>query len=231
MVFGGAAHRKVGASDSATQDGVRWRETEGDSNVVMRAAFVVLVVAYSASGCAWRTATAEHYFGPVLFRYSPPEGDAPATNQVVAVGALGEAGRQWGMSLGVVERITVSPAYMRGTEREEAQQRPQWSMLLGGLVSPAPRRWTFSPVYLRVDEIGVPALVVRRLYGAQIVAGPEVRAASLGVVSLARVDVPDDAIALIDYDSRVPMAARFRVWRVGPDHELPPLHVLQEITP
>lgn len=197
----------------------------------MRVAFIVLVVACSSSGCAWRTATAERYFGPVLFRFSPPEGDAPAINQVISIGIFGEAGRQWGISLGVVERLTVSPVYMRGTDPEEPLRQAHWSMLLGGLVSPAPRRWNFSPLYLRVDEVGTPALVTRRLYGAQIVAGPEERAASLGVVSLARVDVPEDAIAVIDYDSRAPMAARLRVWRVGADHELPPLHVIQEIKP
>ncbi len=199
---------------------------ERTSSVMVQAALVVLVVACSLFGCAWRTATAEHYFGPVLFRVSWLDGAAP-TSQVLAIGILAEGGRQWGVSLGVMERIAVSPVYMQGTDIEEPQRRPQWSAL-GAAVLPAVRHWMFSPVYLRVEEIGTPVLVARRLFGAQIVAGPEARAASLGVVSLAHVDVPDDAFSQIHFDSRAPMATRVRVWRAGPDHELPPVHLFEE---
>ena len=199
------------------------------SITIARVALAVLLIASSAAGCAWRTAAAEHYFGPLLIRFSPPEGDAPAVKQVLGLGLMGEGGHQWGFSVGVVERIAVWPAYGPGS-KPEASHRPPWSMLLAGRVAPASRRWHFSPFYARVGSSEPPVLVTRRLWGAQVVAGPEATAASLGIVSVTRVDVPDDAVSLVHYDARAPLAARFRVWRAGSNQELPPLHLIEEAT-
>lgn len=167
----------------------------------------------------------------MLFRFGLSAGGGSATSQIVAVGLFGEVGRQWGLSFGVVDRIAVSPTYMNGANPDSTQAGPHWSMAGGARGPLIPLRWHFSPFYLRVEDPGLPVLVARRLYGVQIAAGPEARAASLGVVSLVRVDVPDDAISLIDYNSEMPMAARVRVWRAGPHDDLSSMPSLQEISP
>jgi hypothetical protein len=149
-----------------------------------RSALVLLLATLPLHGCVWRGGATEHYLGPVLFRYTPSQEDKPAINQVVALGVLGEGGRQWGLSLGVVERTTVSPQFIGGTEPGATPDSPRWSTPLNPLRSPAAGRWHLSPFYLRVHGVQPPGLLARRLYGFQLVAGPEARAASLGEVTM-----------------------------------------------
>jgi hypothetical protein len=196
-----------------------------------RSALVLLLATLPLHGCVWRGGATEHYLGPVLFRYTPSQEDKPAINQVVALGVLGEGGRQWGLSLGVVERTTVSPQFIGGTEPGATPDSPRWSTPLNPLRSPAAGRWHLSPFYLRVDGVQPPGLLARRLYGLQLLAGPEARAASFGMMSLMRIEVPDDAIALVRFDPNAPLTARFSVWRSRPDHELPLTDILEEMSP
>ena len=197
----------------------------------LRSVLVLLIATLTLHGCAWRSGAAEHYLGPVLFRYSPSLEDRPAISQVVAMGVFGEGGRQWGLSLGVVARITISPRLLDGTEPVATPNSPRWSTPLNPLGSPVPGRWNFSPFYLRVDRVQLPGLVARRLYGLQLVAGPEIHAVSLGMTSLMRVEVPNDAIALVRFDAHAPLAARFSMWRTRPDYNLPLTEILEEMSP
>ena len=71
--------------------------------------------------------------------------------------------------------------------------------------------------------------MTRRLHGLQLLAGQETNAASLGMVSSTRVDVPDNVVAFIDYDARSPMSARFSVWRTEVDEALPLTEILKEV--
>ena len=190
---------------------------------------LAILLACLAGGCAWRTGTAEHYVGPVLFRYSAPADDLPATSQVVAIGILGEIGRQLGISLGVIDRIAVSPRDRTSPGADDPGPTPAWSTPLSPLPSPTPGRWNASFLYLRVTGAGEPALVVRNLYGVQLVAGAEARAASLGVVSTTRVRLPEDAIAVLHFDARAPLATRFSVWRAGADGVVPAAEILKEV--
>jgi hypothetical protein len=194
---------------------------------------VILLAALATGGCAWRTGTAEHYVGPVLFRYSAPADDRPGTTQVVAIGILGEIGRQLGLSLGVVDRIAVSAHDRSRPDTDDPGPAPTWSTPLSPLPPPAPDRWNASLLYLRVTGrvtgAAESAFVVRTLYGIQLVTGPEARAASAGVVSLTRLQLPDDAIAVLHYDARAPLAARFSVWRASPDRVVPAAEILEEV--
>jgi hypothetical protein len=88
-----------------------------------------------------------------------------------------------------------------------------------------------SPIYLRVEGVQPLRLLARRLYGFQLAFGPEARAASVGMVSLIRVEVPNDAIALIRFESHAPLAARFSVWRTHPDRDLPLTDILEGLNP
>lgn len=189
----------------------------------------LLLAVLATGGCAWRSATAEYYLGPVLFRYGPPVDDRPATSEVMVIGLLGEGGQQWGLSFGVVERTTIAPRYVDGMTARDPADAPRWSTPLSPLPPPVPGRWNLSLLYLRVDGLGPPALVTRRLHGLQLLAGQETNAASLGMVSSTRVDVPDNVVAFIDYDARSPMSARFSVWRTEVDEALPLTEILKEV--
>jgi hypothetical protein len=110
------------------------------SSVYVRV-LAILLVCLAAGGCAWRTGTAEHYVGPVRFRYNAPAADRPATSQVVAIGLLGEIGRQLGISLGVIDRIAVSPRDRTFPAGDDPRPMPTWSTPLSPLPSPTSGRW------------------------------------------------------------------------------------------
>jgi hypothetical protein len=168
--------------------------------------------------CAVRVGDAEHYVGPVLFRYSGACRTDPAISQVVQAGVVGEAGRQWGMTLGVWERIAATAADgLRAAEpAEPCEDGVRWTAPLSIPFTLAPRRWTFSPIYLRCDGCGAPAFVARTAAGVQAVAGPEASALSVGVTTRTLATPPDDAFWVLRFDARRPMETRFTVWPMSP---------------
>ncbi len=74
-------------------------------------AIALLPCALFAGGCAWHTADAEHYFGPVWFRYS--SGDAAHVRQTRRFGLLLEGGGQWSLML----FLSTAVAFGCGTPR------------------------------------------------------------------------------------------------------------------
>lgn len=180
----------------------------------------LLIAGLGAGGCAWRSGEAAHYFGPVIYRYNVPTEGRPAVSQVVAIGMLAEAGRQWGLTLGVAEHTSVSPVPTDASE---------WPAPRSLLSTPIPERWNVSPLYVRLPG-SAPGLVTRRLHGMQLVAGEEQWAASLGMKAVTTVRIPDDAFARIEYDSSAPLSTRFSVWRMNQLSESQLSEVLKEAT-
>jgi hypothetical protein len=176
--------------------------------------FVVLLV----TGCAWRASGAEHYIGPVLFRYSD---DGTAVHQVRALGLFAEAGRQWALTLGFVDRVAVSA---HGADAD-APAPVRWTA--AGVGALAPARWHLSPFYLRGDDVAAPHLVFRQMFGAQIGAGDEVNAVSLGVIARAHVTPPDDAAVVVHFRSGDPLATRLTIWNAAAG-TLPAAAILEE---
>jgi hypothetical protein len=178
------------------------------------------------TGCAVRTPWVDHYLGPVLYRSLAPCRDGAELSQVVAAGALAEVGRQAGLSLGVVDRVAVVPREAGdgscGGDRSRA--------VLGVPADPAPRRWAFSPFYLRVQRTGEVRLSHRVLTGMQAVVGPEATALSLGGVAATLVRPPTDAFCAIRFDASRPMETRFTVWTVGSGASVPEQEILEEVT-
>jgi len=180
-----------------------------------------LLVLALLGGCAWRANGTEHYLGPSLFRHGDGEDGRAIVSQVrTLTGLQAEGGRQWGLALGVTDRIAAAPSAGGGSVATE------WSAL--GLGRLDPHRWHFSPFYLRGERVPAPGLVVRRLYGAQIAAGEEVRALSVGIVSRAHVVPFEDAVWLLQFHSTDPLATRFVLWRPV-DGALPFPRILEEI--
>jgi hypothetical protein len=184
------------------------------SSAWQAAAVVLLGV---ASSCAIRTSSAEHYVGPILYRRGTPCRDGADVLQVVQLGGAGEAGRQWGVSLGLVERVSATPR--DGMQGCAAEPRADGER----------RRWHFSPLYTRFEHSEVPRFVHRSIIGTQAVAGVESTAVSLGIVSATLLLPPPDAFCSFHYDGSDPTGMRFTVWTVRPDTDVPEEDILKEV--
>jgi hypothetical protein len=184
-------------------------------------ALTLMVLA--CAGCALRTAAADYYVGPLLHRTVARCGETQVS-QVVHVGALAEVGRQTGISIGLVDRIAVTPA----PPDDAACDPSEPEALVAVPPDPAPGAWSFSPLYLRVPRRGEPRLVRRALTGAQLAAGPESTALSLGAVFTTLMHPPDDAFAAVRFDASRPMESRFTVWTVSEDAPIPETTILEE---
>jgi hypothetical protein len=176
---------------------------------VLRALAVGLVAVLLASGCAWRAGGVEHYVGPVAFRYRPADEARGSVSQVVRLGVALEGGAQWGVATGMIDRLACAPT-THGDDPDHGA--PRWVLPLSPLGPPTPGRWNVSLLYLRVEAMPAPLLVVRRMLGAEITLGGEANAASLGWTSRALVQPPPDALSLVRYDSRRPLDTVVAAW-------------------
>ena len=172
-------------------------------------AAVLASAALLLAGCAVRMGDVEHYVGPVLFRFRPPDQTVGAVTQVVRLGVSGEAGRQWGVAAGVVDRLAV---VARSADEAAPAPRPRWTTPLSFLSPPSPGAWNVSLLYLRVEGMRRPTLVVRRTYGAEVTAGAETSALSIGWTARTRAEPPDHSFSVLRFDSRRPMDAVSVTW-------------------
>jgi hypothetical protein len=170
--------------------------------------FLVLVMAaLSSASCAWRRGTDEYYLGPVMIRHhGPPEGEARVTD-VVRFGLVLEGGDQWGVALGATRRIAAAPVDACG---EDAPAAPIRSTALFGV---AGESWTFSPLFSRIEHAPPATFVSRTSYGAELTAGPETIAFSLGATARTFLTPPADSISRFVYDAGRPLATRFLACR------------------
>src|SRR6266542_4397904 len=75
---------------------------------LMIARFAALSAVYLLGGCAWYAPGSEHYFGPVFFRYSETSERSTLVAEIVRPAAAGEGGWQWGLTVGVAQRLVVA---------------------------------------------------------------------------------------------------------------------------
>lgn len=191
---------------------------------------ILLGVALSGalSGCALRVGHSEHYIGPVLFRYAHSAEGRTHVTQVLQLGPSAEAGTQWGVSLGVVERTAVAPHSAVGGESTEADTT-RWRTPFSPFAPPLADEWHFSVLYLRGDHIPTPCFLRRTVYGAAALIGSEVNALSIGVSTRTRMHPPYDAVSLLSFDARNPLDARLIVWPAGPTREIPVAAIRKEV--
>ena len=194
----------------------------------MRAA-VFVAAALLLAGCAVRMGGAEHYVGPVLFRFRPPDETVGAVTQVIRLGISGEAGSQWGLAAGAVDRVAVVAQSADGLA---PGMRPRWTTPLSFLSPPAPGAWNVSLLYLRVDGMPRPTFVVRRTYGAEMTAGAEINALSIGWTARTRAEPPDHSFSVLRFDSRRPMDTVSVTWAEdAPPPDLAAWISNREVTP
>jgi hypothetical protein len=170
---------------------------------------VLVSAALLLAGCAVRMGDVEHYVGPVLFRFRPPDEAVGAVTQIIRLGVSGEAGSQWGVAAGVVDSVAV---VARSVDGPTPAVRPRWTTPLSVVSPPSPRAWNVSLLYLRVDGMPRPTLVVRRTYGVEMTAGAETNALSIGWTARSRLEPPDHSFSVLRFDSRRPMDTVSVIW-------------------
>lgn len=180
-----------------------------------------LVVVVLFPGCAWRTGNVEHYFGPVLFRYSDAAESACNVTDVLGLGILAEGGRQWGLSAGFVNRLAAAP-------RQQATQT-QWTRPWSLWRTTTPREWNLSLLYLRGENVSSPLLVRRQLVGAGVLVGNEITALSVGYASRVNIAPRDDSFSIVVFDSSKPLASRCEVLPASAAEDGALFSALQEV--
>lgn len=200
----------------ATDEHPTYRGFAGGPNARTVSWLVAAVVALILpAGCAWRMGGDEHYVGPVLFRHrEAPPGGARVT-EVVRVGLAFEGGHQWGMAVGLGRRISASAVDVC----DESSSVPPLRIITW----PPDRgaRWTFSPIYLRIENTPPPDFLGRSTYGFELAMGPELTALSIGATSRTRLVPPADSISRFVYDASDSLATRFVTCRDVPNRPMP----------
>lgn len=164
---------------------------------------VWLLLALPLAGCAWRTDQADHVFGPTVYRFRGTSPGNSAVFQTFHAPLLLEGGRQWGLSVGGVQRLAlVAKRGEAETALQNAGEPPR-----GWLIHPAPDHWRFSLFYLRAPLHEPPVFIRRSVLGATGGAGMEERTLSFGYSSMTATNPREDAVYQLDFDSRHPLDA------------------------
>jgi hypothetical protein len=173
-----------------------------------------LVAALATTACAIRAPGADRYVGPVLYRETPrcrPDGTVV---QTAHVGLLVEAGTQWGMSVGLADRVAVAPAPEAGRDCPPPGNGRATALAIP--LGTGPDRWHLSPVYLLRSTASPPLFVRRRGLGVRAGLGVEARTLSVGAVSTTVFTPPPDAFSTLSFSGGAPLRARLHVWRELP---------------
>ncbi len=159
----------------------------------------------------------------MAFRYGA-DGDRRAhVLEVVRFGLIGELGEQWGLAVGVIDRVSASPHAPGATAVPS-----RWSLPLQSRAALAPDAWHVSWLYARLDHPAPAALVRRVVYGSEATIGPDATALSLGVTSRLSVRAAPDSVSLIRFNSDHPLATRVTVWPARDERPLPVSEILEE---
>lgn len=189
-----------------------------------------LLIAPFFSACVWRGVDAEHYIGPVLFRYVTPSNGNAYVSQVVRFGVAAEAGTSWGIALGMSERIAVTPQFAPTGKKDQRARHNRWLMPLSFSQTPTSGEWNFSLLYLRVEREPGIFFISRTTHGAEIVVGEEATAFSLGTVSRTLFTPPDNAISKLHFERARPLKSLAKVWLEVPEHGDLPSDLIKEKT-
>lgn len=182
------------------------------------------------SACVWRTDDAEHYIGPVLFRYAAPPIGKAYVGQMVRLGLSAEAGTSWGLALGVSERIAVAPLVAATSKNDQPPSHNRWRVPLSFSQTPTAGEWNFSLLYLHVEREPGSFFISRTIHGAEIVLGEEANAFSIGIVSRTLFTPPDNTISKLHYERARPLESQAKVWLDVPEHGDLPSDLIKEIT-
>jgi hypothetical protein len=165
----------------------------------------------SLIGCVWRTSESERYFGPVLVRYDKSGSRAELVFEQIHLPFVFEGGAQWGLSLGLRDRIAAvakEPGNINPLRHGEAP--PRWASPLS-VSCGRERGWILSLLFMKVENVARPEFLAHSVLGFQMQAGAEMSTVTAGYSSTTRFQPQDDASYVLDYRNRHPMDLVFIV--------------------
>ena len=180
-----------------------------ESRRVAALALAIFLLVCFLSGCSWRTVDAEHYFGPVLYRFSDPLNAQAHVAQVRRIGVSAEAGTNWGIAIGMADRIVIAPKVIGMAEPEKPQTPAQ------NTDSGASEDWHLSLLYLKIEPHPDSFFIAREVYGAGAVLGDEAHAISVGFASRTLFRPPANSLSQLHFVSSHPLQAKAALWRAS----------------
>lgn len=172
---------------------------------------IALLVCTLGSGCVWRGATADHYIGPLLFSTERFYAKAARIDEQVHFPALIESGQQWGISVGIVRRMTASPRVIDASQPASKPLATEASRPFFSL--PISKTLSLSPFYLRIERKTSPELRIRSLVGFQGSMGAEGSFLSIGLATTREFIPRHEGSYLLCHDSRAPLETTFVVYK------------------
>ncbi len=174
---------------------------------------IALLICTLGSGCVWRGATADHYIGPLLFGTERFHARAARIDEQVHFPALIESGQQWGISVGIVRRMTASPRVIDASQ--PVSTRPATEAPRPFFSLPISKALSLSPFYLRIERETSPEFRIRSLVGFQGSVGAEGNFLSAGLATTREFIPHHEGSYLLCHDSRAPLETTFVVYKNG----------------
>lgn len=178
---------------------------------ILKVCWGCMIFAFSltVSGCVWRTAEAEYFIGPIVFRSSQPEsGEAYVWEEKPIFPLTLEIGEHNGLTTGFLTRIAANPI---DPPRNEAIEWCSWAISFSCSRPSAATGWHWSLLYSRVTHGRSPEFIERNLIGASVGIGAEGRYLTVGYSAKTQLRPRDNAYYLFCYGRDNPLQMRFRV--------------------
>ena len=170
---------------------------------------IAFLLIWATSACAWRTAEADHFIGPILFRaIQPPEGKAYIWEEKSVFPLMFEAGEHSGMTIGLIKRLTAYPVDGNTT------WLIKWCSGIFSFSCSRPSMsdgWHWSLFYSRVVHGKAPEFHDRTVIGTSIGAGTDGRYLTIGYSAETQLRPRDNAYYIFCYTRRDPLRMRFEV--------------------
>ena len=179
----------------------------------LRVSCLIVGILCAHASCAWRSQEAEHYFGPVMYRYVTPGSGKAYLSEQIHFPFLFETGDQWSFTIGLNRRLVASPIVIKKFRKGKVDSTLwKWTKPLALLPDPAEGEWGVSLIYLRGDGLKESNLFSRAQYGASMGFGNEARNLSLGVASKVELRPVQEGVYLLEYDSNRSNETRYEIW-------------------
>ncbi|WHZ22374.1 MAG: hypothetical protein OJF47_001486 [Nitrospira sp.] len=178
------------------------------------------------SGCVWHGESADHLWGPTLFRIATPPDSQAFLAEQAWLPLLVEGGTRWGITIGYFSKLLSVPLAFRQTAEPASQNRPlAWSSLAAIPIG----SWRISPFHTSIQRAHEAEFVVKRIVGLQLSTALDREGSNMtfGTSRTSRFWPHPDALYLLEFSSDRPLATRFLVCDAEPDESLEPC--LQEV--
>lgn len=178
------------------------------------------------SGCVWHGESADHLWGPTLFRITTPPDSQAFLAEQAWLPLLVEGGNRWRITIGYFSKLLSVPLAFRQTDGTASQNYPLvWSSFAAIPIG----SWRISPFHASIQRAHEAEFVAKRVVGLQLSTALDREGSNItfGTSRTSRFWPHPDALYLLEFSSNRPLTTRFLVCDAKPDESLEPC--LQEV--